>query len=66
MSFDAQKFLIFFFVFCLYRATPVAYGGSQAGGLIRAVATGLHQSYSNAGTEPHLGPTPQRTATPDP
>ena len=37
-----------FFVFCLLRAAPVAYGGSQARGLIRAVATGLHHSHSNA------------------
>ena len=33
---------------------------------IRAVDTGLHRSHSNAGSEPHLGPTPQLTATPDP
>ena len=45
--------------------TPAAYGGSQARGLIGAVATGLHQSHSNAGSEPRLQPTPQLTATPD-
>ena len=28
--------------FCLFRATPVAYGGSQARGPIGAVAAGLH------------------------
>ena len=28
-----------FFIFCLFRATPVAYGGSQDRGLIGAVAT---------------------------
>ena len=27
----------------------MAYGGSQAGGLIRATATGLHHSHSNTG-----------------
>ena len=61
------KFL-FFLSFCLSafsRATPVAYGGSQAWGPIRTVATGLHQSHSNTGSEPHLQPTPQLTATPD-
>ena len=46
-------------------AAPAAYGGSQARGLIGAVATGLHQSHSNAGSEPRLQPTPQLTATPD-
>ena len=41
----------FFFFFCLFFAiswaTPVAYGGSQARGQIRAVASGLHCSHSN-------------------
>ena len=46
-------------------AAPVAYGGSQARGQIGAVATGLCQSHSNAGSEPRLQPTPQLTATPD-
>ena len=40
----------------------MAYGGSQARGLIGAVASGLHHSHSNAGSEPHLQPTPQLTA----
>ena len=61
------------FVFCLLSfvvvaiswAAPAAYGGSQARGLIGAVATGLRQSHSNAGSEPRLQPTPQLTATPD-
>ena len=46
-----------FFFFCLLpfsRATPMAYEGSQARGLIRAVAAGLRQSHSNVGSEPHL------------
>ena len=57
---------ILFFFFCLFAiswAAPSAYGGSQARGLIRAVATGLRQSHSNAGSEPRPQPTPQ--ATPD-
>ena len=57
--------LFFFLSFSFSRAAPVAYGGSQGRGLIRAVATGLHQSHSNAGSEPRLQPTPQLTATPD-
>ena len=58
---------LFFFVFLSFpRATPAAYGGSQARGLIGAVAAGLHQSHSNAGSEPRLQPTPQLMATPDP
>ena len=62
-------FLLFFFFFCLFafsRVAPAAYGHSQARALIRAVATGLHQSHSNAGSEPSLQPTPQLTATLDP
>ena len=45
---------VLFFVFCFFRATPTAYGGSQARGLIGATAAGLCQSRSNTGSEPHL------------
>ena len=31
-----------------------------------AAAAGLHHSYSIVGSEPHLRPTPQLTAVPDP
>ena len=44
----------FYLFFCLFRAVPMAYGGSQATGLIRAVATRLCHSYSNARSEQHL------------
>ena len=44
----------------------MAYGGSKAMGQIRAEAAGLHHSHSNIGSEPHLRPTPQLTATLDP
>ena len=54
------------FVFCLFRAVPSAYGGSQARGRIEAVAAGPHHSHSNMGSKLHLQPTPQLTATPDP
>ena len=42
------------------------YGGSQAKGQIRAVATDLHHSHSTAGTELGLQPTPVLTAMLDP
>ena len=58
--------IYFFFIFCLFGVTPGAYGGSQARGLIGAVATGLRQNHSNTGSEPRLRLTPQLTATPDP
>ena len=44
--------------FFLFRATPTAYGSSQATGSIGTTATGLHHSYSNAGSELHQRPTP--------
>ena len=50
----------------IFRAAPMAHGGSQAWGLIRAVATSLHLSHSHARSEPCLPPTPRPTATPDP
>ena len=56
------------FLFCLFAiswAAVAAYGDSQASGRIGAVATGLHQSHSNAGSEPRLQPTPQLMATLD-
>ena len=59
-------FLFLSFFSCLFRATPSAYGGSQSRGPIGAVTAGLHHSYSNAGSEPHVQPIPQPMATPDP
>ena len=58
--------LLFFCLFPFSRATPSAYGGSQARGPIGAEAAGLHHSHSKAGSELHLGPTAQLTAMPDP
>ena len=62
--------LVFFFLFVCFLPflgpLPWQYGGSQARGPVGAVATGLHQSHSNAGSEPRLRPTPQLTAAPDP
>ena len=59
-------FLFFSDLFGLFRATPRAYGGSQAKGLIGATAVNLRHSHRNARSEPSLQPTPQLTATPDP
>ena len=59
-------FIFIFYFFCLSRAAPEACGGSQARGLIGAVAAGLRHSHSNLGSEPCLRPTPQLTAMPDP
>ena len=47
-------------------ATPVAYGDSQARGLIGTTAAGLYHSHSNTRSEPRLRPTPQFMAKPDP
>ena len=47
---------ILFFFFAFSWAAPEAYGGSQASGLIGAVAAGPRQSHSNAGSEPRLRP----------
>ena len=56
-------FVLFCFVFLLFRTASTAYGSSQARGRIRDIAAGLCQSPSNRGSEPHLRPTPQLTAT---
>ena len=37
--------------FCLFRAIPTAYGGSQARRQIGAVVAGLHHSHGNAGSQ---------------
>ena len=61
----SHTFKILFF-FGLFRTTLVAYGGSQARVWIGAAASSLRQSHSNMGSKPHLWPTPQLMATPDP
>ena len=65
-SFSLKKFFFFLVFLAISLAAPAAYGGSQGRGLIGAVATGLHHSHSNTGSEPRLQPTPQLTVTPDP
>ena len=58
--------ILLFYFLSFSRATPMAYGGSQARGLIGAVAAGLYQNYSNTGSELRLQPTAQLLATLDP
>lgn len=51
------------YLFCFsFVAIPAAYGSSRAGGRIKAVAAGLHNSHSNTGSEQHLWPTLQVVA----
>ena len=69
-----ENFIIFLFIYlfvCLFiylffRAAPMAYGGSQARGWLRAAAANLYHSHSNMGSELHLWHIPQLTAMPDP
>ena len=44
---------LFFFFFLLFKATPTAYGDSQARGRIRATAASLCHSHGNAGSLTH-------------
>ena len=43
----------FSLVFCLFRATPAAYGSSQTRGRMRAAAAGLRHRHSHAGSLTH-------------
>ena len=54
----------FFFVCLFFRATPAAYGSSQARGQIGAAFVSLH--HSNARSKPYRQPMPQLVATLDP
>ena len=59
--------ILFFFSPCLFRAVPLAYGGSQARGRIEVAASHSHShSHSNARSKPLLQPIPQLTPTPNP
>ena len=59
-------FYLFIYLVFAFRAKPEAYGSSRARGWIGATGAGLDHSHSNMGSEPHLRPTPQITAMPDP
>ena len=59
------SFLPFFLsVFLFFRATPVAYEGSQARGLIGATAAALCHSHSNARSKPRLQSTRLQSGSP--
>ena len=64
----AHAFTFFFFFVFLPFLGPLLWHMKvpRLGVLIRAVATGLRQSHSNARSEPCLQPTLQLTATLDP
>ena len=47
-------------------AAPASCGSSQARGRIIAAAASLHHSHNNSISEPHVLPTPQLLAMPDP
>ena len=49
--------LVFLVLFCFFRATSEAHGGSQAKGPDGATAANLHRSHSNIRSEPCLQPT---------
>ena len=60
------SFVFFVFVFVLlFRAGFETYGSSQARDQIGAAAASHSHSHSNAGSKPHLQPTPQFMATLD-
>ena len=52
------------YLYFVFRATLVAYGGSQARGQFRAVAASLHHSHS-AGSKLRWLTTPQLMAMPN-
>ena len=66
MFISAACLSFFFFFFCLFRAAPTVYRGSQARGPIRTAAVRLRHSHRNPGSESHLRSLPQLTAMPSP
>ena len=65
-SVNSGSFFLFGCFVLFFRATLVAYRGSQARDPIGAVAAGLYHSHSKVGSEPHLLTTAQLKAMPDP
>ena len=49
-----KKKVFCFFFFLLFRASPMAYGHSQARGELRATAADLCHNHSNEGSDTHL------------
>ena len=66
--FKIRTFILFYFLLSAFTSPlpPPACGGSQARGLIRAVAADLCHSHRNLGSKPCLPPTAQLTAMLDP
>ena len=56
----------YYYHYLLFRATPMAYGGSQTRGWTGAAAASLHHSHSNEGSKQHLWHEPLLTAMLDP
>ena len=59
-------FYVLFLSFVFFRAALMAYGGSQARGLIRATAAGLHHSHSHSNNNTRSELCLQLTAMLDP
>ena len=68
MTVDEKPYLKYSsFFFFHFTVTPAAHGSSQARSQITAAAAAsLCHSHSKVGSEPHLQPTPQLAAMPDP
>ena len=63
MAHNSHTINLNIFIYCLFfRATSMAYGGSQARGWIRAAAAGLCHSHSNVESEARLWPKTKLTA----
>ena len=66
MLFTYLFIYLFIGLYVFFRAVPTVFEGSQTRGLIGAVVAALRHSHSNTRSEPHLQPTPQFMAMPDP
>ena len=64
--FLTYSFLRFVCLLVCFRSKPVAYASSLARGKIGVAASSLRPSHSKTRSEPHLQPTLQLIATPDP
>ena len=58
--------LVLLVCLCLFKPTPMAHGSCQARGRIGAADASLCHSHSSTRSEPHLQPTMQLEAMPDP
>ena len=66
-SWNHQYETVTIFIYLFYfMASPVVYGSSWARGWIATAAAGLCSNHGNCGSELHLWPTLQLSATPNP